>query len=530
MYYLAVNCDFKSKPHESSACLFEDGQLLDFIEEERLTKNKHSEYEYPNLSISNILYRNNLSISQIDYCNLSVDILKNIFPLAKKLPKQFEWKNKVSHHDTHTFDSFYKSGFDKAAVLIIDGSDNNKYCVTLAEIDDSNYIVLKRIPVIFSLGNLFNAATKYCGLGSNSEGKLMGLASYGKDLNKRILEFDKNTCEIKFTQTAKLITEGNNEEYISLFCKEFYPYIKKNDRIDIMQYKDFAATIQANFNEIVLSLANWLFDNSHYKMNLILGGGCIQNIIANDLLCTKTKFKNIYCSSIPHDAGSSFGTCYGMLRENSVKPEPLTNRGLLFSQKIYGYNDYYQVSSEYEIQQISMEKIVEKLINNQIIGWFQEGSEYGPRALGHRSLLASPVNKDMSTKLNNLKHRENWRPLAPIIPEELFEYVIETNGNLSLYEYMLRSSSIKEEWKHKVSAVCHVDGTTRPQLLKKRTNETLYNLIMEFYQKTGIPCLVNTSLNKAGKPIVETPADFMSSFDDDNIDIIWDGKWITIKN
>lgn len=531
MYYLVTNTDYYSMTHESSVSLFKDGKLIDFIEEERLSKNKHSLCENPDRSIIEILHRNGLRIEDIDYTNLDDNIIKKIFFYANKVPQQFQYCKQRCHHDCHAADSFYKSRFDNAAMLVIDGSDCMQYSITFGEIDRLNIKRFKRIPVHFSLGNFYSAATSWVGMGDNSEGKFMGLSSYGNDLGIRILYFDKKNCSIYFNPELEIdeIKPWMEEEYYRIFTKLFYPYTWRNSDMDVMNYKDFAATIQTNYNELVVDMANWLYDNTEYKENLILGGGCIQNIIGNEAICRQTKFKKVYCSSTPHDAGGSFGDACIMIRDSGEEIEYLSDKQIVFSKKKYTYDEYKFASQLYTIEDISEDKIIEKLKNNEVIGWFQEGSEYGPRALGHRSLLASPKYKNMADIVNKIKHREKWRPLAPIIPEELFEDVIETNGNLSLYQFMLRNSPIKEEWKSNIPAVCHVDGTTRAQLLKRNTNSILYDLIMKFYKETGIPCLINTSLNDAGMSIVETPQDLIRYFDKSSFDIIWDGKWITYK-
>lgn len=531
MYYLISSTDFYNMTHESSVALFKDGTLIDFIEEERLSKNRHSLCENPNRSIKEILYRNGLRIEDIDKTNLNSNIVKKIFSNATKIPEEIIYRERRFHHDFHAADSFYKSRFDNAATLVIDGSDVNKYSITFGEIDKAEIIKFKRIPVHFSLGILYAAATRWVNIGSNAEGKFMGLSSYGKDLGIRILYFDKKNCSVYFNPELEIdeIKPEMESEYCKIFSKIFYPYTYRYSSIDIMNYKDFAATIQANYNELVVDMANWLYDHSRYKEKLILGGGCIQNIIGNEAICTQTKFKNVYCSSTPHDAGGSFGCGCVAIFDSGEEVQWLSDYQIMFSKKKYTYEDYKFASQLYNIREINEDEIIEKLKNNEIIGWFQEGSEYGPRALGHRSILASPQYKFMADKINEIKHREKWRPLAPIIPEELFDNVIETNGNHSLYQYMLRNSIIKNEWRSKIPAVCHIDGSTRAQLLKRNTNPLLYDLIMKFYKETGIPCLINTSLNDAGMPIVETPNDLMIYFDRSNFDIIWDGKWITYK-
>ncbi len=529
MYYLGVNCNFNGPTHENSVCLFKDGNYIDFIEEERLSKNKHSLCELPTRAINELLRRNNLSIKDIDYSNVSPQDFEKYFCIGEKYPTLIKIGN---HHYHHALDSFYKSGYENGAVIIIDSSDNNEYCITLAEISKNGYNEIKRFSSLYSLGDLYTEATLYADLGGNAEGKFMGLSSYGNDLGVRFIKFSPKDCRLFFN--FKLKNNPIMASKYEIFKDEFgkiFPYSsRKNNNIDIIQYKDFAATIQANYEEVLLGLVNYLYEKTIYKENLILGGGCIQNINGNDLICRKSKFKNIYCSSTPHDSGAAFGICCDMVIKNGGCINNISYDEKIFSKKTYTQEDYKRASYFLNFNKVDINVIINLIKDNKILAWFQGGSEFGPRALGHRSIVCLPNEKIMGTIVNNIKHRENWRPLAPIIPEELFENVIETNGNLSLYEHMLRKSYIKDGYKQLLKAVCHIDGSTRPQILKKEYNPKLYNVIMELYKQTGIPALINTSFNNAGMPIVETPNDAMMYFTHSNIDVmVWDGEYITRK-
>ena len=514
MKILGINGHVKSDSpqHDTSACLVVDGKVIDNYEEERFDRKKHSD-NFPELSIKRIFKKNHLTINDIDILagNFEEQDIIEAFPNVKKFPKVIYY----NHHMGHICDSFFQSGFKSAACLIVDGCGDNDESITLAHVKNNEIKILKQYPLSMSLGILYTASIGYCNMGNFSEGKLMGLSSYGKPLNVDILKWNNETKEIdtpyiKYSyEYIKNIAKNYSNDLVKLienimndyFLKMIYPY--SNDKTNsLIHYINFAATIQDNFNKIYLELAKYLKELTGEE-NLILSGGCIQNCVGNNIIVESGLFKNVFAGPAPHDAGTAAG--YALYAAH-MAGENIDNKRLRTSYR----NDYYK--SPMFGKKYNQLELAEQLKNNKVLLWYQNGSEIGPRALGHRSILANPSDRHIFNILNNnIKHRENYRPLAPIVPAELFDIIFDVKS-YDLTEFMLRTIPIREEWRKRLPVICHIDGTTRPQRLLKSVNPELYNLIMNFYEITGIPCLVNTSMNDKGEPIIETPKEAMNFY------------------
>ncbi len=511
--------------HDCAAALIIDGKLVGNYEEERFNRIKHSVHEFPIISIKKLLDENNLTIDDIDAIGMpnkisylyndsyAEEIVKYIDKNAKHIPKLI-YKD---HHYGHICDSFYQSGFKSAAGIVIDGTGDCVIGITLYHITDSDIKIVKRYDYTKSLGELYNSASSgYCDFGMFGDGKFMGLSSYGIPNQPKIFRWNNEYKEIETLYENVLDAndhQSNMYNFVAYYQQHNYPF-ERNDfkeedidfssPVDIMYYANFAATIQENFNEIYLELAKYVKEETK-EDNLILSGGCVQNCIGNNVVVESGLFKNIFAAPAPHDAGCAAGYAFYAAKEMG---ENIINTRLTNSYVGKTYTDK-EIEDSFddtlEVKDYNEDDIIEDLKNGMVIAWFQGGSELGPRALGHRSIIANPFSKKTLGMINNtIKNRENWRPLAPTVPAELFDMIFDTN-RYDLTEFMLRTIPIKEEWRPKLKAVCHVDGTTRPQRLERKENPELYDLIMKFYKKTGIPCLVNTSFNGKGQPIIEKP-------------------------
>ena len=401
-----------------------------------------------------------------------------------------------NHHENHIYECFYQSGFKDAAVIVIDGMGNLDDCVTLAHVKEGER------PSIFK--KFKEATSPCCAYGSaafwifgqeHAEGKLMGLAAYGSNNGHRYVWYEEETDAIK--SDVDLLHKDITSARVQSEGKEF----------DVMQAKDIAFTIQSNFVDVVKHLASrlrdYLDDGGIGTENLCLSGGGILNCPANSAIVDLGFFKKYYASPQPCDGNAeSVGWAFRNMFENG---ENLVSTRL---KSAYLGVNWSSKDVPYAINKLThpIPHILEQLKLGGVISWYQDGAEWGPRALGHRSFLADPSNKNMLDALNRIKGRESWRPLAPIVPDRLFPLIFDT-VNTDMCEFMLRTLTIKPEWQKKLAAICHVDGTTRPQLLKKEVNPQLYELSLKWFEETGIPCLINTSLNINGFPIVETPRD-----------------------
>ena len=522
--------------HDASAALLIDGKLVGNYEEERFNRIKHSVGKsFPINCIKRLLEENNLSINDIDIISMPhdpkfanqyiKDIVKLIDDTSTHTPKLI-YKD---HHMAHACDSFFQSGFKSAVCVIIDGSGDNKDGITITHIKDNNIKVLKKYPFTKSLGLLYSAgATSYANLGEFGEGKFMGLTSYGQPTDNIPFKWVNGDIELQFIydENAYNLYDAIDAGLISYFKKNSYPYAIASNCNDTMYYANFAASIQKTYNDIVLELIKYAKELTN-EDNLILSGGCVQNCIANNLIVESGLFKNIFAGPAPHDAGCAAGLAYyvGYISGENIENKRLTNS---YVGKTYSDVEILNACQNYDVEDYDINKVASLIKGNKIIGWFQGGSEIGPRALGHRSIIANPSNRNNLNIINNtVKHRENWRPLAPTIPNELFDMVFDTS-NKDLTEFMLRTLTIKSEWRKKLTAVCHIDNTTRPQCLHKDINPEFYDLIMKFYQMSGVPCVINTSFNGKGEPIIETPEQAISFLEKTpNMDyVIFNAKYI----
>ena len=486
--------------HDTSVCVIKEGKVVYANAEERFSLIKHDGNSPRNTLIDIKKRFDNKFISELN-----------------------NWQKKdtehvISHHITHIYEVFYNSGFDEAAVFVNDGCGTDNDCITLAYMKRGEEpIILKKFKDEYSLGFLYSALS-VCVFMANGpisfqEGKLMGLASYGKPIpgltlvdivDGELLWNVKALKEIGLMFTRK----GEFSESVTCHINKYPILIQAN----------YAATLQRDFEncsiKAVQLLHSLLKEKGIETKNLCLSGGCILNCPTNSKIIDLGLFEHYYASPNPTDGGAGFGSLYKRLidedKQNAFQYKRLDSPYLGYN---YSYDEilkdlnYAEKAYEYRKWFISLEEppfnlLCDYLADQKILCWYQGGAEFGPRALGHRSLLADSRTFNMNQKLNKIKGREPWRPLAPIVPEELFKDVFEVE-NTDLCEFMLRTLKIRDKWVPMLKGVCHVDGTARPQLLKKNLNPELYNLLMMWYKKTGCPALINTSLNAAGLPIIE---------------------------
>ena len=518
MKILGIGGSLIYENHDAAAALIIDGKLVCNYEEERLNRIKHSVHKsFPILAINKIFNETSLTINDIDLIVMPFDPF-NKQSFIKKLAKRLNIKKEIpviypGHHIAHICDSFFQSGFKSAAALIVDGQGDQKDGITLAHIKEDNIKILKVYDAQKSLGVLYSAASNILKLGEFGEGKLMGLSSYGIPNQPVPLSWKNNDIECKHLFG---ILKNNVElydtacgEYLKKYCFPYREFESKSSD-NIMYYVNIAASVQNCYNDIFMHLIQYLKELTN-EDNLILSGGCIQNCIGNNLVVESKIFKNVFAGPAPHDAGTAAGLAFYGAFINKEKIENIRLKNS-YTGISYTDNEILKACYNYKVTKYDYKEIVQQLATNKIIAWFQGGSEIGPRALGHRSILANPkTRKNLFTINNYIKQRENWRPLAPVVPAELFDMIFDVSS-YDLTEFMLRTIKIKDEWQKKLSAVCHIDCTTRPQRLEREQNPELYDLIMNFYKETGIPCLINTSFNGRNEPIIETPEQAIKFF------------------
>ena len=582
--------------HDSAACILKDGQIIAAAQEERFTRKKH-DANYPYHAVEFVLNYANLKLSEVDQIVffekpfLKFERLletyvafapKGFVSFAKAMPlwvkdKLFQKNllfNKLKEHDpnyksddniyfsehhlSHAASAFFPSPFDEAIVLTADGV--GEWATTTVAVGKKNKLDIKKeIHFPHSLGLLYSAFTYYTGFKVNSgEYKLMGLAPYGNPIyeNKiRELVDIKKDGTFRLDQTYFNYATGltmTNEKFNKLFGQK--PRNPENEKITQF-HMDIAASIQKVTEYIMINLTKSLRKEYGIK-NLCLAGGVALNCVANGKILKEKIFDNIWIQPASGDAGGSLGAALafwyleqGMKRDKNINDSMQGSYlGNEFSQKEIEEN-LKDLGANFELLNYDtlIENTAELLSKGKAIGWFQGRMEFGPRALGGRSILGDPRSDKMQKNLNlKVKYRESFRPFAPSILEEDVEewFEINTQSPYMLLVANVNSSKIikmtKEEQnlfgidklnikRSEIPAVTHVDYSARVQTVNKNTNKIYYDLISRFKEKTGCPVLVNTSFNVRGEPIVSTPTDAFNCFMGTELDYLVIGSYMLDK-
>ena len=515
-YKLLIN---DSSLHDSDVALIDDEKIVCVLETERVSKHKHAMYE------------------RADAC---VDYIKKQYNLKDEDVEVVSDANcrYTQHHELHAMASYLSSGYDKASILVIDGSGDQNDCVTLFSARGYDLYELKKYDFKYSLGALYDVASMLVyDDAPNSEGKLMGLSCCAEpeySIPSPIQYHEDGTVELNIYEEDKNLTIG---EALSNYIRKKFIYLLKKDGFDGVMGADvykakIAATAQWWFTEQVVNLVKYLKSLSPKMENLCVCGGCFLNCETNGVIDRLNLFKNIYCVSGPADNSIVIGRAQQVLIENGAKPTILNSAYLGpkqdsdFPKIAEAFNIIEHLSGRWssdiigahDLTKYSEEWVIERLKGNKPILWFDGESEFGPRALGHRSFLANPATNEMFWQLSvGIKQRENYRPLAPITTAELYDDIFDDPHPENLTQFMLKTVKVKEKWHDKLKAVIHVNQTARPQRLTKEVNPALHSLIMKWYEETGLPCLINTSLNLKNQPLLENFDDLKSLFVNPNI-------------
>ena len=554
-----------------SASLLINGKLVALIEEERINRIKTSPNNLPILSAKKCLEIAGISINEVDaiawgwdcpkyffylnkiknknkknFNNLQNELNKNLYhpqrikraielgfsdQCKKKMPKI----HFLVHHLCHAASTFFCSGFKEANILTVDGSGED-LTTLMCEGKNNKIKILDKIKIPDSLGGFYATFTEFLGFKPNmDEGKMMGLAAYGKFSDKiqskldLFITYDKKNGNFKINN--KLRYDGKHtfgEKFTDEFIKIFGA--KRPSQLSALTkpYPDIAFNVQYRLEKIVKLLVKNLHKKNKIK-NLCLAGGVAMNCKMNGEISKGSHIKDIFIQPASSDNGVSLGAAQLLtLKKGGVLKTKLEN--------VYYGPEY----SDYEILKFLKEsklqfykpknifKYVAKLIyNKKIICWFQGKMEFGARALGNRSIIASPLYKDMKNKLNlEVKHRENWRPFCPSILEEDYKKYIDSTIRS---RFMTIALPVKKNIAKIIPSCVHVDGTVRAQIVDKKNNYKYWKLINEFKKISGHGIVINTSFNIQGEPIVCTPRDAIRTFGGTGLDVLVIGNYIVLK-
>ncbi len=550
VYVLGIN----TYDHDVSACLLRDGEIAFAIIKERITRKKHDTGFYQEV-VDYCLNAEGITLDDVDLVvrNCYVlpveeletrlvfqdDMKDNERRQAEKHPLYLSKSSKVitlSHHLAHAYSAFAACPFEEGVIMVVDGVGN--YCVDVTEpgqltenvnplaresesyyrFTGSKLETLKKVwlnPVrgllsdefynMPGLGALYSRVSSYVFADWNKCGEVMGLAPYGRpDAVKSLLEFKDGELSVpewgvEFNKPWLVSREPNWEASSSM-----------------QNWKDLTWRIQDDTEKVLLARANWLRETTGAK-NLCMAGGVALNCVANGRIAREAGFENVWIQPASGDDGIAIGCAYYAHLAIQKKPRSSVINHAYFG-KEYKDEDVRAATDKWLVR-LATKRTLSKnicadtakvLSEGKVVGWFQGRSEFGPRALGNRSILADPRTPEMKDILNKrVKFRQAFRPFAPIVLAERENEIFE-GGHDS--PYMLLAKPVRPEWRDKIPSIVHVDGTARVQTVRRETNETLYGLLKEFDAITGVPVLINTSFNVKGEPIVETPDDAMRCF------------------
>ena len=566
-YILGISCFY----HDASAALLKDGKIVAAVQEERFTRKKH-DISFPINAIKYCLESQNITIDEIDYIGFYEKPLLKFerllyqhlekFPFSYKiflanLPSWFNEKLRVvklirkklkykkdvlfiEHHMAHAAGSFLASPFSKAAILTVDGV--GEWTTTAYGIGEGDEIKLMReIKFPSSLGLLYSTITAYLGFKVNShEYKVMGLAAYG-NMDKKT-----NPYYEKLKQVIDIKEDGSyrfDMEYFDFhfrnrmpskkLCKFLDGEVRKPESELNQRHKDIAAALQLITEEIMTKILNYVYNETGCE-NLVLAGGVALNSVYNGKILKNTPLKKIWIQPDPGDGGTSIGAAlyiYNTLlgnKRNYVMEDaylgPEYSDDEIKSSLDKNLVKYNEFKNENEL----VKKTAKLIYENNVVGWFQGRMEWGPRALGARSILSNPTNKDMQEILNlKVKHRESFRPFAPVVCiDDALKYY-ECDKPIPLpTDFMLMVYPTKKKWHKIIPAVTHVDGSGRLQTIRRKQNHLYYDLIKEFGKLSETPILINTSFNIRGEPIVCMPYDAYKCMMGTGIDYLVMGRFL----
>jgi carbamoyltransferase len=570
MYTLGINAAY----HDSSATLVRDGVVVAAAEEERFTHVKHakrpvpfSAWELPFHAIEYCLREEGIDLADIDHVAYSYqpELLENgsgeepaLLPLGptgvpangerspweplflcylKTAPGQLldgaphhlrkrfatarsagrhRW-HYVEHHMAHEASAFLASPFEECAVMTLDGR-GELASTSYGLFSAGEYRRIGQVNVPHSLGLLYEQVTEYLGfLPSSDEYKVMALASYGRPTYLRELR-----------DIVRLLGNGAYEVGNLRLVERFGPARARGGALSQAHF-DVAHSLQRVLEDTVIELADWLQRRTGAE-RLAMAGGVALNCVMNSRLRERGRFRDIWVQPAAGDAGTSLGAALWIdYRErNDARRHWRMDHAFLGPQ--FGDEEIEQFLAWSKLPYRRLDNVAEEaaalLAEDRVLGWFQGRMEFGPRALGARSILASPIDPGMQARLNDIKDREDFRPVAPVVMEE---HAGQWFAGAGVAPFMLFVFDVRPDKAERIPAVRHVDGTARVQTVNRAQHPLYYDLLAAFHRRTGVPVLVNTSFNTRGEPIVCTPRDAIESFWTSPLDALVIGSFLLEK-
>ena len=535
---LGVNAVF----HDPAAALVVDGEIVAAAEEERFSRRKHgkppvafSTWELPEQAMAFCLERAGLTPADLDAVAYSYDPdlahppgadlteaewegLRTLYvqraPLFLRTsmpgldPSIVRW---VPHHVAHAASATFPSGFDPCSVLVLDGRGERASHLAGA-FEDGRLDILAAQELPHSLGLLYEELTAHLGFRrSSDEYKVMAMASYGTpahlDAFRELVRADGaggfRVEPVDFERFAPALGPGAT----------FTP-----------AHADLAATVQTRLEEVLVELATWLHGRTGHR-DLVLAGGVALNCVANSRIWRESPFERVWVQPASGDSGTALGAALQLARELGDRPAPMPSAALGREWDEDELEARLTTAGvPYERPDDIADAVAETLAANGVVAWFQGRSEFGPRALGHRSLLADPRRHDNLETLNDIKGREQFRPVAPMVLAERAGEIFDAGPIPS--PFMLFTHRVRDGWAERIPAAVHVDGSARIQTVDRDEEPLVARMLERFEARTGVPVVINTSLNTAGRPMVDDPRDALECFGSAPVDLLALGPFV----
>jgi len=571
MYILGINSVY----HESSACLLKDGKIVAVVEEERFNRVKHGKearadnpHELPHHSIRHCLDVAGIEFADVGYVGYSTNphyIASRTASLRDKgiMSHWTNWEDQermleklafvpdelrkmgfagelmwVGHHLAHAASAFYASPFQEAAILVIDGIGDDSDTAAYYHGTGNQIRSLQTISFPHSLGFLWEIISLFLGFSLYDAAKIMGLASYGNptrhygvlDKLVRFTADGKFELDNDLLRFEKIVYYPPSADFMCL--ENLFEIQARQPNDDLTEvHHDIAAALQEKTNDIVHHILMYLHEQTGCS-NVCLAGGVALNCVTNRHAFEKSPFRNLYVQAGANDAGTAIGAAahiwHDVLGRKAREPMLSPYTGPEYS------NDEIEMALKssglmYERLEHIEERVARLIAQEAVVGYFQGQMEFGPRALGSRSILADPRNANMREILNHkVKHREYFRPFAPSILHEEVHNWFEIAKETTAADFMLMAYPAKPAIKDKIPAVLHVDGTGRIQTVKKNISPRYHRVISEFFRLTGRLVVLNTSFNDQ-EPIICTPYDAIQTFLKTHIDYLAIGDFLVNK-
>ncbi len=560
MYILGVNYF----AHDTSAALISDGEIVAFVEEERLNRQKHTQ-AFPRRSIETCLDIAGIKIRDVDHVAFpfrpGLDFWRNLgrdlrgFPLTirrfRKITFQGAWKlfgaaptlrhrtgyqgkiQFIGHHESHAASAFYPSPFQEAAILSIDGGGDNVASL-YAEGKGNHIKFLQEVRSPHSVGRVYESLTTYLGFRRCSgEGKVMGLAAYGEpdyaDVFRRMISMNGDGTHQTDLSFFEYHLHRKRRPMYSDRLVSALGEARRSESLVEKRHKDIASSIQTVTEEICLDMVRHIHHQTG-NTRLCLAGGVAMNSVMNGKILKETPITDLYVQPAAADSGGALGAALYVYHWMLERPRRFEMKHAYWGPE---FSDR-QIEALLKEAKLPYEKVdnpaqraAELLSQGRIIGWFQGRMEVGPRALGNRSILADPRDPTMKDRVNaEVKHREGFRPFAPAI----------LRGRMGEYfdmdypaPFMLKVFDVLPEKRDVIPAVTHVDGSGRVQTVDRKENGLFYDLISAFDDITGVPVVLNTSFNVRGEPIVNTPREALVCYCTTGLDALFLGPYLLRK-